>query len=203
MSKFSTYLFRQDDDKLETLLEKLEESRHADKGITLEERNMIMEDTEYLAALSNSDTLFKIFKLMSNAQERFKNDDEIIQPSGAARSPNDQHDVKMTYDLEFEKLLFMLKNQYQSFFESRKKQREQYIRNEDSVSLTESESEPEQDISGVQYERKISLVERLSQNPQHGRMQNLPQSRPVIQPQTIQVKPPVQDPVNTNPERKN
>lgn len=54
----------QDDEKLESLLERLEESRVPEKGFTMQERNMIMEDTQYLAMLSGSDTLYRIFQLM-------------------------------------------------------------------------------------------------------------------------------------------
>ena len=54
----------QDDEKLESLLERLEESRAPEKGFTMQERNMIMEDTQYLAMLSGSDTLYRIFQLM-------------------------------------------------------------------------------------------------------------------------------------------
>ena len=60
------------DDKLETLLERLEESRLGEKGLTMQERNMLMEETQYLAMLKGSETLYKIFQLMSNAQENYK-----------------------------------------------------------------------------------------------------------------------------------
>lgn len=53
-----------DDEKLESLLERLEESRVPEKGFTMQEKNMIIEDTQYLATLSKSETLYKIFQLM-------------------------------------------------------------------------------------------------------------------------------------------
>lgn len=54
----------QDDEKIENLLERLEESRMPEKGFTMKERNMIMEDTQYMAMLTGSETLYRIFQLM-------------------------------------------------------------------------------------------------------------------------------------------
>jgi hypothetical protein len=54
----------QDDEKIESLLERLEESRIPEKGFTMKERNMIMEDTQYMAMLTGSETLYRIFQLM-------------------------------------------------------------------------------------------------------------------------------------------
>lgn len=136
----------QDDEKLESLLERLEESRVRDKGFTMQERNMIMEDTQYLAMLSGSETLYKIFQLMCNAQENFKNHEDNLRNTGAARLPNDKRDVKMTFDLEFEKLLIMLKDQYHGMFDKRnlKIMRQNQMGHQDeSESETESESDNE------------------------------------------------------------
>lgn len=110
-------MISQDDEKLESLLERLEESRLPDKGFTMQERNMIMEDTQYLAMLSGSETLYRIFQLMYNAQEKVKNHEDLHQLVGVSQAPGDKSDMKMTFDLEFEKLLIMLKEQYHSLFE--------------------------------------------------------------------------------------
>ena len=62
----------ENDDKLETLLDRLEESRLGDRALTTREKNMLLEETQYLAMLNGSETLYKIFQLMSNAQENYK-----------------------------------------------------------------------------------------------------------------------------------
>lgn len=106
----------QDDEKLESLLERLEESRLNEKGFTAQERNMIMEDTQNLAILSGSDTLLNIFQLMYNAEERMKNEEGKTFSHGAAQTPNDKAAIKKNFDFEFEKLLLMLKEQYHGLF---------------------------------------------------------------------------------------
>lgn len=133
----------QDEEKIENLLERLEESRMPEKGFSIEERNLILEDTQNLATLCESDTLHRIFQLMCNAQENFKNHEESFKSRTGGMTPNDKRDVKMTFDLEFEKLLLMLKAQYHSLFDKRKlkgKIQENTFENE-SDQDTDSDSE--------------------------------------------------------------
>ena len=107
------------DEKIETLLEKLEESRLAERWLNAQERNMLMHETRYLAMLKGSETLYKIFELMENAQENYKNFEDtspqVIQPILA--KDKEKRDIKMSYDLEFEKLIISLKGEYHSLFE--------------------------------------------------------------------------------------
>jgi len=133
----------QDDEKLESLLERLEESRLPEKGFTVQERNMIMEDTQYLAMLSGSETLYNIFQLMYNAEEKLKNQEQVMQSQGAAISPTDHSQIKKNYDFEFERLLLMLKNQYSALFakKRRMKQIEQHADNQEYDSDTDSDQE--------------------------------------------------------------
>lgn len=164
------------DDRLEILLERLEESRNVDKGFSLKERSMLMEDTEYMAMVSGSDTLFKIFQLMSTAQENYQKKTESLKKTNKSTPINESQEViKMSYDLEFEKLLFMLKTQYHSLFKLRKLKKEnnkdndgtesvsdtdsENYKKDESISATESVKKPAQKYR--QY-KKTTLAERLA-----------------------------------------
>lgn len=64
------------------------------------------------------------------------------------RPANDKRDVKMSYDLEFEKLLIMLKEQYHSLFDKQRLKmmmRPHNENNDDSESESDSDSENEQE----------------------------------------------------------
>ena len=69
--------------------------------------------------LKGSETLYKIFELMENAQENYKNfedtSNQVIRPILA--KDKEKRDIKMSYDLEFEKLIISLKGEYHSLFE--------------------------------------------------------------------------------------
>lgn len=78
----------------------------------------------------------------------FEDSPQVIRP--ILTKDKEKRDIKMSYDLEFEKLIIMLKNQYHSLFEKRKlkliNRQNQNYHNEDSDSDTESDSENEQEV---------------------------------------------------------
>jgi hypothetical protein len=153
LNPVGTSMQSQDDEKLECLLERLEDSRMPEKGFTMKERTMIMEDTQYMAMLTGSETLYRIFQLMCNAQENFKNHEDALKETGAAKLPHDKRDVKMTFDLEFEKLLIMIKGQYHSLFDKRKLKDESSVGQEYNQNY-EQDSESDSDYEDNQGSQK-------------------------------------------------
>jgi hypothetical protein len=153
LNPVGTSMQSQDDEKLECLLERLEDSRMPEKGFTMKERTMIMEDTQYMAMLTGSETLYRIFQLMCNAQENFKNHEDALKETGAAKLPHDKRDVKMTFDLEFEKLLIMIKGQYHSLFDKRKLKDESSVGQEYNQNY-EQDSESDSDYEDNQRSQK-------------------------------------------------
>jgi len=176
----------QEGEKIESLLERLEESRMPEKGFTIQERNIILEDTQSLAMLSRSDTLHRIFQLMCNAQDNFKNYEESFKEKRREKVIHDKRDVKMSFDLEFEKLLLMLKDEYHSLFDKRKLKIKRQEINEENYDQDDSDQEsdsPSEELNPSE----IKMAKKFSINMNSGliREENQEKFNPAPEPEVV------------------
>lgn len=115
-----TSLLSNNEEKLESLLERLDESKLNEKAFTAEERHILREDTQSLAIQYGSETLMSLFQLICKVEEDAKNEEAANHNNSTAHVPSDETTKKKTFDFEFEKLVIKLKEQYQALFEKKR-----------------------------------------------------------------------------------